>query len=282
MEPKLLTANRFVDIKTGISYRYVLSDTEYFRPHYHDYFELFIMLDGNAIHKVNGSDIKISKNTAVFIRPHDVHDYVCIKGKKFSMLNLTFTKETAEEMFSFLGDGFPKENLLTCPLPPSVILSDKDFNSINAQLDSICAIDGQNYKLIKTSLRVFLLRFIVRYFSDFKQEQTVVPNWLEEICQKMKTNANFILGAEKMYSMTDKSREHLARSMKKYTGMTITEYINTLRLNYIANMLVNSNHSVSDIIFESGFNNISWASELFKEKYGVTMSDYRKLKESDF
>ena len=59
-------------------------------------------------------------------------------------------------------------------------------------------------------------------------------------------------------------------------GMTVSEYINGLRLNFIANMLKNSNHSVSDIIFESGFNNISWAAEQFKAKYGVTMREYRK------
>ena len=64
--------------------------------------------------------------------------------------------------------------------------------------------------------------------------------------------------------------------MKKYMGSTVSEYINALRLNYIANMLRDSNHAVTEIIYESGFNNISWASEQFKKKYGVTMSQYRK------
>jgi AraC-like DNA-binding protein len=41
-------------------------------------------------------------------------------------------------------------------------------------------------------------------------------------------------------------------------------------------MLRDSNHGVAEIIFESGFNNISWASEQFKKKYGMTMSQYRK------
>ena len=41
-------------------------------------------------------------------------------------------------------------------------------------------------------------------------------------------------------------------------------------------MLKNSNHDIADIVFESGFGNISWASELFKERYGMTMSEYRK------
>lgn len=276
MEPKLLTAERFVDMRSKISYRYVLSNTEYFRPHYHDYFELFMMLDGTAKHLVNGVERKLTKGTAVFIRPNDTHDYICQGGKTFSMLNITFTRETADEMFSFLGEGFPSKVLLSSKLPPSVLLSEKDFNSFNAQMESICAISADDYNAVKTSLRILLLKFTVKHFSDLKVEKDNTPQWLEDLCDEMKKNGNFTFGTEKMYSLTDKTREHLSRSMKKYTGMTVTEYINSLRLNFIANMLQNSNHSVSDIIFESGFNNISWASEQFKERFGMTMSEYRK------
>ena len=64
--------------------------------------------------------------------------------------------------------------------------------------------------------------------------------------------------------------------MKKYKGMTVSEFVNDLRLHYIANMLRCSNHTVAQIVFASGFNNISWASGLFKKKFGVTMHTYRK------
>ena len=79
-----------------------------------------------------------------------------------------------------------------------------------------------------------------------------------------------------MFELSDRSREHVSRSLKKYTGMTVSEFVNDLRLTFVANMLKNSNHSVSHILFESGFNNVSWASELFRKKYGMTMREYRK------
>lgn len=102
-----------------------------------------------------------------------------------------------------------------------------------------------------------------------------MPIWLEQMCEKIKKNGNFVAGSDYFFNLSDKSREHISRCLKKYTGMTVTEYINSLRLNYIANMLRNSNYSISDIIFDSGFNNISWASEQFKAKYGMTMREYR-------
>lgn len=276
MEPKLLTSQRFVDGITGISYRYVFSDTEYFRPHYHDYFELFLMLEGNAVHMVNGAKIRLKKGSLVFIRPFDSHDYVCENAKPFSLLNITFTSETADMLFDYLGEGFPKSHLLEAPLPPEIHLSDYEFERFCKRMDSIRAIEPNKHFELKTALRILLFNTFTRYFSEEFETEEEMPVWLEEMCTVLRQDGNFALGSEYFFSLSDKSREHISRMMKKYTGMTVTEYINSLRLNYIANMLRNSNHSISDIIYNSGFNNISWASEKFKEKHGVTMREYRQ------
>ena len=79
-----------------------------------------------------------------------------------------------------------------------------------------------------------------------------------------------------MFELTDRSREHVARTLKKHTGLTVSEFVNDLRLRFIANTLLNSNHSITEIVFESGFNNISWASEQFRKKYGMTMREFRQ------
>lgn len=79
-----------------------------------------------------------------------------------------------------------------------------------------------------------------------------------------------------MAELYGKSKEHLARSMKKYTGMTLSRYINDLRINYAANLLLNTNLSVTDICFESGFGNVSCFYKSFNEAYGVSPNKYRK------
>lgn len=275
MEPKLLTAQRFVDMETGCSYRYVYSDTEYFRPHYHDYYELFLMLEGNAMHQVNGAKVKLPKGSLVLIRPDDCHDYVCIGGKPFSFLNITFTAETAQQLFAYLGDGFPAPELQHAPLPPEVHLSEYEFERFSRRMGSIRALDPKDRDRRKTALRILLFDIFTRHFSAVQSEEDHMPLWLEELCAAIKKNGNFTQGSEYFFSLTDRSREHVSRCMKRYTGMTVSEFINDLRLNYIANMLRSSNHGVAEIIFESGFNNISWASGQFKKKYGMTMSQYR-------
>ena len=132
MEYKLLCANRFVDTEIGCSYRYVNSKTEYFRPHTHDYYEIFIMIDGEAMHTVNGTELILSRDNAVFVRASDRHAYSDISHEPFNFLNITFTSSTLDEIFSFLGDGYEKERLIGATLSPTVRISETQRAAINA------------------------------------------------------------------------------------------------------------------------------------------------------
>lgn len=276
MEPKLLQASRFVDQEIGCSYRYVFSETERFRPHWHEYYEVFLMLDGTAVHKVNGANIPLSKGSLVFIRPSDCHDYAVEAGNTCSFLNLTYSMSTVESVLSFLGEGFPVNALLETKYPPEIRLTEYEFARFNGKMDSIRALDPSDSARRKTLLHILLFDILTRYFSNTEVVRDYIPAWLENMCSKVKQNGGFTQGTDYFLSLTHHSREHVSRCMKKYMGMTVSTYINDLRLNYIANMLRDSNHSITEIIFESGFNNISWASEQFKNKYGATMSQYRE------
>lgn len=277
MEPKLLTADRFVDMRMGCSYRYVHSSTEYFRPHYHDYYEIFIPTDGSAVHMVNGENIPLKRGQAVFIRPSDTHDYICENGTTFSMLNITFTAQTVDEIFAFLGEGFKKDALLSPRLPPAVTLDENDFSKLTARMSAITALGNDNTEKLKTSLRILIFHLITEHFAGYREKSdSAVPAWLSELRREMKKPQNFTKGSAAIVELCGKSREHVSRCMKKYYGVTVSEFINGLRLNFVANMLIHSNHNILDIVLDSGFNSTTWASKCFAQKYGCTMSEYRK------
>lgn len=279
MEPKLLTAQRFVDMRTGCMCRYVISDTEYLRPHYHDFYEIFIVLNGNLRHLVGDTEFPLTPRDMVFIRPDDLHDHIRCDSDPYAMINITFTQETLRELLSYLGEGFPGKALLTSRFPPSVHLTGGEFRSLIARITAVNAIPRKNAEELKTALRCLLFDLFTKYFSTYTNEESSIPAWLESLCSEMRRSAGFVEGSERLFAMTDKSREHVCRSMKKYMGVTVTEFINDLRLNYICNMLLSSNRSITDIVFDSGFNNLSWASELFREKYGLSMRQFRKQSE---
>ena len=257
---RVLTAERFVDKNTGFLYRYVLSETEFLSPHFHDYYEIFIVLDGRIKHVVNNKEFILNPRDIVFIRPDDIHDHIALDGKSFSRLNITFLAETAKELFNYLGNGFPSDILISEEFPPTVHLTAEEANSIDLKMKNIVALPSENTELLKSQLRILLFDIFTNYFSATKSSSNC-PVWLQELCFNMQKIENFSEGTEKMYSLCTKSREHLSRSIKKYMNTTVSEYINNLRLNYISSMLKNSDHNIIEIVFDSGFNNISWANE---------------------
>lgn len=278
MEAKLLTAERFVDMRTEISYRYVYSDTEFFRPHYHDYCEVFLVLEGKARHLVGDRVTDLRTRDLVFIRPSDTHDYISRGDEGFSMLNITFTVATLEQLFTYLGDGFSAEELMTAGQPPCVRLTAGEYDAVRSRMTAIGAIPQEDLMGRKTALRMLLFDMFTRYFSGYQSGRSQVPPWLDALCAQMRRDGSFVEGSEKLFAMTDRSREHVCRSMKKYMGVTVSEFINDLRLNYITSMLRSSNHTIAQIVFESGFNNLSWASELFKKRHGMSMGEFRRQK----
>ncbi len=274
---KTLTANRFINSAAGIEYRIVLSDTEYFRLHDHDFFEIFLLLSGEAVHLVNSVSIPLSAGDIVFIRPTDTHIYQ--HKKSFSMLNITFTCETFNLLKAYLGGGFNFEALLSSSMPPSTHLSVDEQKHILLRIDALTALDPNDIPHFQTPLRILLFEIFTRYFGDISKQQSDIPDWLYALRAIMQENNNFRIGSERLFSLTDRSREHVCRCMKKYFNETVSQFINGQRVNYIANMLKKSNMSITDILLESGFNNISWANECFKKKYGMTMSEFRKNSE---
>lgn len=274
MEPKMLDAGIHVDGTAGCLCRYVRSDTEYFRPHYHNYYELFLVVRGNVCHIVNGREQNLEEGQLLFIRDFDIHDYKSGDGNYFEFINLAFSRETLHEMLAFLGEGFPVEPLLSAAFPPMVSLSTGEKERLSYALIELNGNSDKEY--IKVKARSFLVYVFSKYFFHYAEPKPEIPAWLEIAYEKMKQPQNFTSGAKQMYQMSGKSREHLTRCMKQYYGITPCDYVTELRLEYASNLLLVSNLNITDICYECGFDNLSWFYKSFARKYKMTPAQYRK------
>lgn len=96
---------------------------------------------------------------------------------------------------------------------------------------------------------------IFNYVKDNFQEQIT----LEEVAD--------------LVSMTVPS---LCRYFKKITKKTFTKFVNEYRLVHASKLLSEKPISITEICFESGFNNFSYFNKTFKEFTGKSASQYRK------
>ena len=67
-----------------------------------------------------------------------------------------------------------------------------------------------------------------------------------------------------------------SRFFKLHTGRNLSEYIIDLRLGYASRMLVDSTHSIAEIGFSCGFNNLSNFNRIFRKRKGCSPSEFRE------
>ncbi len=70
---------------------------------------------------------------------------------------------------------------------------------------------------------------------------------------------------------------YFSRVFKQATGRTFVEFVNRLRISKSCELLADGDKAVTDVCFESGFNNISNFNRRFQQLKGMTPSHYRRL-----
>ncbi|MFD2370597.1 helix-turn-helix domain-containing protein [Brevibacillus sp. GCM10020057] len=72
------------------------------------------------------------------------------------------------------------------------------------------------------------------------------------------------------------SKYYLIRLFREHVGQTPSQYIADLRLRQAELLLRTTPYEVTDIAFEAGFGSLSTFERLFKKKYGMSASEFRK------
>ena len=72
------------------------------------------------------------------------------------------------------------------------------------------------------------------------------------------------------------SPNYLSRKFRQATGTGVHEYLTFLRMKEAALELVSTNSSITEIALRCGFSDGNYFKDVFKKRYGVTPTGYRK------
>ena len=97
-----------------------------------------------------------------------------------------------------------------------------------------------------------------------------------QIVEKHMMNTDF--NVEMMVSEMGLSRSNLYLKFKELTGLSSSEFIRNVRLKRAVQLFDQSDLSVKEIMYMTGFNTASYFSKCFKKQFGVVPSEYvRKM-----
>lgn len=72
------------------------------------------------------------------------------------------------------------------------------------------------------------------------------------------------------------SRATLCRRFRRYTGRTVIEFLNGVRIDHACRLLVDSSTSINQVAFQSGFRNLSHFNRQFRRAVGRSPRDHRR------
>lgn len=99
--------------------------------------------------------------------------------------------------------------------------------------------------------------------------------FLEKALEQVNTHiTDSAYSVEQFQKAMGMSRMQLHRKLKALLDQSASEFIRNLRLQRAADMLSQKKLQVSEVAYQCGFNNLSYFGQCFKEKFGVSPSQY--------
>ena len=245
--------------------------------HDHDYFEVFLIESGQTSHWVNGEMQQLEPGDLAFVRPRDAHAFSADRTKGCQIINVMFRVETAAHLKARYAQTIANAFFDSpAPLPEMHKLDPVRFaRAINV------ARQLQTAHRSLARIEEFLLVLTNRVANTTGGVDRNAPRWFAEACSAAQSQDVFRKGAAGFVAAAGRSHEHVCRTCKAVTGLTPSEYINQVRIEYAAHLLRSDEQPILDVANACGFDNSSYFYRLFQNQYGTTPRRYRLENQRD-
>lgn len=264
-------------------YGYYKSDIPFGFPnvelHWHPEVELNYVIEGCAEFICGDEKLEVAKGDIILILPNMLHSIKVSAGGRCvydtlvfnaSMLGTEDTDRGAEELIKPLLKG---EYAMSC-----LIKGDNEFREC---VEGIFEFVKEDTALADIRLKSELMRFFWMMFAKGKTDtdKSSRQGGMEQLRAAVEyINRNYTenITIEKLAEESHLSRSYFMAEFKKNTGMGAMEYVNRVRIRVAERRLWDGNDNIVDICYDTGFRNLSNFNRRFKEKTGMTPSEYRK------
>lgn len=242
--------------------------------HYHkNRLEFVTIINGHQQYSVNGHTYHLFGQdvfTTFPDEPHgnnNSHQAVC----EFIWFQIDMTKCS-----NFLGLSPPLSDILYQKLSCYKKRTNKVGNSelllLMQSFDYFCSEDPA-WKLLGHSL---FLSFLTRLTLTENISQDISCD-IQKAIDFIKENITEYINFSSISEVCNLSVSRLKTKFKEQMGITPREYINSLKVEYAKNMLLDENYNITDVAFDLNFSSSNYFSSVFKQFTGFTPSQYRDL-----
>lgn len=229
--------------------------------HWHEFYEIEIILSGDGTYVIDGVERKIEKNMLFFMTPVNFHKVV--------------TKESKLITLMFMGEACDKNMLfrLVSAFNGGIKLKDVDADYLVAMLRELKKSSSEGDLEYAFHVLNSILGKICRLADT--DTHSYISN-VQEAILYIHNNFRNELSLEDIAEIAGVAPTYMSNIFRQHCGVNFKNYLNGIRFDYAKKLLEHSDMSVMDICLESGFNDYANFERNFKSKFGVSPRQYRK------
>ncbi len=258
-------------------------------PHFHEFLELEYVISGAGVHRVGDAKVPVSSGYAFFTNFDTPHCFLSESEENPIVLyNCVFTPESLKgagldfrEFTAAANDMlyktiFPQEFKNT----PYLSVFDRSlklkriFETMYQEFKN--AQEGYNSVLMGCLIQ--LLVYFMRLYesrSDTNAAQGVHAQYISQVMQHIEENYAGRISLRELSEIALLSPNHLCKVFKDLTGITVSEYIQKLRMDKACELLSDTSLTLAEISCEVGYQDVGYLRRIFKKELGQTPSEYR-------
>lgn len=269
----------FGDVSVSVLFvRYPIdSEEEGGKPrHFHDYYELVFVEDGNAVFETDEEEVTVSNGEIVIESPKCEHKFYGIEKCKAYKFGFSFTqnRKSSDRIYKTVDDVFSR-------LVWKKIKDDGKVAFIVSQFLACIGKFAEPYRMnaLFTEL-IFTLydSFAEKFFVDKNDKDYYIfgRNAKDIITNALLYYYSTDLTVQEVSQKVFLCPRQINRICKKIYGRTFNEQKTYFRIENAKKLLKKSDKKMIDIYLECGFSSMGSFYAAFKKSEGVSPKKYRK------
>jgi AraC-like DNA-binding protein len=264
----------FLDLSSNtflFGVEYLKSQNAYdMSSHNHNQYELYFLEQNQIDFIVNGTIYTVEKNSVVLIKPNIFHKTTSTSGRTRTCIYF------AERFLKMYFSDQSIKTLLQCFEINMISLDAESFSKIK-RLSLL--LEKENQDEPRNCIFIYLAD-ILNILNSKKSLQILhFPTSLQEnitpVLTYINQNYNTLNTLDDISNHFHISKYHLCHIFKKAVNLTVTQYINNIKIQNACTMLAYSGKSISEVGLECGFNSAMYFCKTFKKILNITPSEFR-------
>lgn len=272
--------------------------TPSFTFHSHHEYEIYFFHAGECKYLINNRIYELQPGDIILLDGLTLHKPNPRLVSTYTRSVIHFSPTWLQELLSVLGlpnllDPFQKLNnfLLRTGYDESGEFVDGKIERIVSLLsysDKLRQQTGQKNEIVEAEVKIELVQLLLKIYKMSQKDLAQVTSKKTEKEHHAEAIASWIdahyaekISLDRMASELNLSKYYASHVFKEVTGFTVMEYVMGCRLNQVKYLLeMEPNQTLTEVSRASGFESVSHFSRFFKDKVGITPSQYRKNKQN--